>query len=134
MLRQIIDAYGGRLAGRRVPVFANTGKEMPQTLDFVQECGERWNVDIVWLEYASDGEHQRKFRNGDPRHRFSRNGEPLERLLVTGACLPNPVTRFCTAECLCGRPHNNSYVGALLMWPSGAIFSRFEVFFRENAT
>ena len=28
----------------------NTGKEMPQTLDFVQECGERWGLAIVWLE------------------------------------------------------------------------------------
>jgi hypothetical protein len=23
------------------------GKEMPQTRDFVQECGERWDVPIV---------------------------------------------------------------------------------------
>jgi 3'-phosphoadenosine 5'-phosphosulfate sulfotransferase (PAPS reductase)/FAD synthetase len=30
--------------------FANTGKEMPETLDFVRDCGEHWGVDITWLE------------------------------------------------------------------------------------
>ena len=32
-------------------IFTNTGKEMEQTLDFVQECSERWNINVVWLEY-----------------------------------------------------------------------------------
>jgi hypothetical protein len=51
MLRHILDAYGGQLPKDVIPCFANTGKEMPQTLDFVQECGERWGASIVWLEY-----------------------------------------------------------------------------------
>ena len=31
--------------------FQNTGKEMPQTLDFINECDKRWNLNVVWLEY-----------------------------------------------------------------------------------
>jgi 3'-phosphoadenosine 5'-phosphosulfate sulfotransferase (PAPS reductase)/FAD synthetase len=97
MLRQILDAYGGRLPDGIVPTFANTGKEMPQTLDFVRDCGERWNVPIIWLEYAPDGPKQRQFRVVDHQS-ASRQGEPYEALLRARQYLPNPVTRFCTTQ------------------------------------
>jgi 3'-phosphoadenosine 5'-phosphosulfate sulfotransferase (PAPS reductase)/FAD synthetase len=51
MLQHILDAFGGRLPEGIVAVFANTGKEMTETLDFVPDCGKRWGVNIVWLEY-----------------------------------------------------------------------------------
>ncbi len=95
MLRQILDAYGGSLPPLVVACFANTGKEMPQTLDFVHQCGVRWNVPITWLEYDPAGEKQRKFRIVD-RATASRNGEPFEALVKERQYLPNPVTRFCT--------------------------------------
>ncbi len=47
LLRQVLDAYGGRLPDGLVACFANTGKEMAATLDFVRDCGEHWNVPIV---------------------------------------------------------------------------------------
>ena len=97
MLRQILDAYGGRLPPGVIACFANTGKEMPQTLDFVRACTEHWAVPIVWLEYAHDGEKQRKFRIVDHRT-ASRRGEPYEVLLRQRRYLPNPVTRFCTTQ------------------------------------
>ena len=31
-------------------VFMNTGWELPETLDFLRECDQRWNLDLVWLE------------------------------------------------------------------------------------
>ena len=74
--------------------FANTGKEDEATLKFVKECEENWGVPITWLEY----------KNGDPRYKVvdfdtaSRNGEPFEMLIEYKKYLPNPVTRFCTAE------------------------------------
>jgi len=74
--------------------FANTGKEDEATLEFVKDCQENWNVPINWLEY----------RNGDPKYKevdfntASRNGEPFQMLIEYKKYLPNPVTRFCTAE------------------------------------
>jgi 3'-phosphoadenosine 5'-phosphosulfate sulfotransferase (PAPS reductase)/FAD synthetase len=95
MLRQILDAYGGSLPDGVGVTFSNTGKEHPATLDFVQECSERWNVPITWLEYDPKGEKQRKFRIVDHKT-ASRNGEPYETLLKERGYLPNPVSRFCT--------------------------------------
>lgn len=97
MLKRIIDAYGGRLPATVVPCFANTGKEMPRTLDFVRECGERWGVGIVWLEFDPDGAKQRRFRLVS-HATASRRGEPFEALIRQKNYLPNPVTRFCTSE------------------------------------
>ena len=95
MLKQILDAYRGRLPQDLIPSFANTGKEMPETLDFVQECGERWGVAIVWLEY--NPVLPEKFEIVSHRT-ASRAGEPFERMLANRGMLPNPVTRLCTAE------------------------------------
>ena len=50
MLRNILDAYGGALPSHIIAVFANTGKEFEQTLDFVHECETRWDAPIIWLE------------------------------------------------------------------------------------
>lgn len=93
MLHQILESNGS-LPDRVCVSFQNTGREMPETLDFVQECGERWGVRIVWLEYRAD----------DPRFEVvshnsaSRNGEPFEALIRKRKFLPNRVARFCTGE------------------------------------
>lgn len=105
MLYQIIQAHGGTLPDYIKVCFANTGKEMPQTLDFVKECGDRWGVDIVWLEcFARKGIHalgENKFfyetRIVDYAS-ASRNGEPFASLLEARGMLPNVVARFCTQE------------------------------------
>ena len=52
MLYKILEAHDFNLPHDVKVTFANTGKEMPQTLDFVQACSDNWGVDIVWLEYA----------------------------------------------------------------------------------
>jgi 3'-phosphoadenosine 5'-phosphosulfate sulfotransferase (PAPS reductase)/FAD synthetase len=93
MLRQILDA-NGPLSGRVVVSFQNTGREFNETLDFVQECGERWGVRIVWLEYQPDAPHFEVVSHNSA----SRNGEPFEALVRKRKFLPNRVARFCTAE------------------------------------
>lgn len=97
MLWRILQSHGGKLPDDVRVLFANTGKEMPQTLDFVQECSARWSVPITWVEYRS---------NSDPQKRWTvvnaacaaRNGEPFAALIGDKNYLPNPVSRFCTAE------------------------------------
>ena len=99
-MRVLLSGKPGAAARDGLPdrarvLFTNTGREMPQTLDFVAECGQRWGVDIVWLEYRYD--------NGPRAVRVdhtsaSRAGEPFEILIRRKRYLPNPVARFCTAE------------------------------------
>lgn len=97
MLRSILDAHGGTLPPDVRVLFSNTGKEMPETLDFVRECSERWAVPIVWLEYADHDDPQRRWREVT-YETASRNGEPFASLIGRKRLLPNPVTRICTSE------------------------------------
>lgn len=95
MLRQVLDANTREDLDRWLVVaFANTGKEEEATLRFVRECGERWSVPIVWLEYRTEepGFAVVSFETA------SRNGEPFEAIVRKRQYLPNPVTRFCTSE------------------------------------
>lgn len=97
MLWRILQAHGGTLPDDVVVCFANTGKEMPETLDFVQECSERWRVPITWLEYRPKVAGKKQYAIVDYAT-ASRNGEPYAALIADRNYLPNPVTRFCTVE------------------------------------
>jgi len=97
MLWRMLQAHGGRLPAEVIPIFANTGKEDPATLQFVREMSDRWNVPIRWVEYRYTEEvalrwHEVGFDSA------SREGEPFEALVRAKQYLPNPVTRFCTIE------------------------------------
>lgn len=94
MLHEILDA-NGTLPERAKVIFTNTGRERAETLDFVAECGSRWHVPIVWLEYAYD--------NGPrsvpvDRSSASLDAAPFEALLARKRYLPNQQSRFCTEE------------------------------------
>ena len=96
MLKRLIDANPGAGWGERVQVtFQNTGREMPETLDFVREVERRFGVPVVWLEYAP--ENNPMFRVVD-HATASRNGEPFEALIRKRKYLPNQNMRFCTEE------------------------------------
>lgn len=94
MLHRLLMAHGGKLPADCEVVFANTGKEAEETLRFVQDCADRWDVPITWVEYRADGKGwaQVDFASA------SRNGEPFEALIRARNYLPNPVARFCTVE------------------------------------
>lgn len=93
LLNQILEA-NGPLPARAVVTFQNTGREMPQTLDFVQELGERWNVNIVWLEYRR---HKPLFEVVN-HNSASRNGEPFDQLIAKKQALPGLHRKFCSPE------------------------------------
>lgn len=94
MLHEILRAHGGRLPPDVHVVFANTGKERAETLDFVHECGRRWGVDIRWLEYTTRGGEFVEVSY----ETASRAGEPFQALIDRKKRLPNGRQRFCTAE------------------------------------
>ena len=96
MLRQILDAHGGQPDDLKI-CFQNTGLEHAATYDFVRECGERWGVEITWLEYCLDegGGHSYRIVDFDTA---SRDGEPFTKLIEKKRYLPNPVARICTVN------------------------------------
>jgi len=96
MLHQILEANGG-LPDRAKAVFANTGREMPETLDFVEEIASRWSVKIDWVEYDLDDEGLHIFKVVN-HNSASRNGEPFDLLIDKYGRLPNAVQRFCTGK------------------------------------
>lgn len=93
LLHEILEANGG-LPDRAVVTFQNTGREMNETLDFVQEVGERWGVRIVWLEYTGAA----PFFDVVSHNSASRDGEPFDALIRKKKFLPNQQIRFCTIE------------------------------------
>ena len=94
MLYEILKANDG-LPDNAFVLFQNTGKEMPQTLDFVQEISERWNVPITWLEYEVTEDGKNGF-NVVNHSSASRNGEPFDKLIDKYGRLPSARIRFCT--------------------------------------
>ena len=95
MLHKILEANGD-LPDRVKITFANTGREMPETLDFVHECATRWGVNVTWLEYTRS-DNKVGFKEVS-HNSASRNGEPLESLFTSKNYLPNVMQRFCTQE------------------------------------
>ena len=103
----VISFSGGRTSGymlRRVldvglrpdvhVVFANTGKERLETLDFVRKVEQEWDVPVRWVERATttDGFIETDYS------RASRSGEPFTQLIMDKRMLPSPPRRWCTSE------------------------------------
>lgn len=105
MLRQILDAHGGDLPFDFHVCFFNTGKEFPQTLDFVHEVETRWRVNVIWLEFRNDflphlptDVSIHKYTARVNYETASRKGEPFNALTSRKKYLPNQRQRFCTQE------------------------------------
>lgn len=94
MLHQILEANGGIPEERVKVMFQNTGREMDETLEFVEEVGRRWGVMITWTEYRA----QAPFFEVVGFQGASRNGEPFDALIDKKQYLPNQQSRFCTQE------------------------------------
>lgn len=93
MLHQILKANDG-LPNRAKVIFTNTGREMEETLDFVQECSDRWNVNVIWLEYDNvNGKNTFKKVN---HNSASRDGQPFKKVILKYGRLPNALQRYCT--------------------------------------
>lgn len=104
MLRRILDAHDGALPPDVFVVFANTGKERGETLDFVRDCAVHWDVRIRWVERRGRRWDAEDPTGGGARWRevdyetASRDGEPFADLIAERRFTPNAVMRFCTTE------------------------------------
>jgi hypothetical protein len=93
LLHRILESNNG-LPEDTYCVFANTGKEMEPTLEFVEDCSRNWKVPIDWVEYSPEDPGYRKvdFKSA------SRKGEPFEAFIRKRKNIPNKVIRSCTIE------------------------------------
>ena len=104
MLWRVLQEYGGVLPDHIKVMFSNTGKEMPETLDFVRDIENFWNVEVAWVERfvsldLSENKNKYKYEIRVVDHlTASRNGEPLEKMIEVYGALPNPVNRYCSAQ------------------------------------
>jgi len=77
-----------------IVTFQNTGKELPETLDFVNECDVRWGLNVIWLEYRYGNNFEVVSYDT-----ASRNGRPFDELIsYKKGVLPNTMMRFCTEQ------------------------------------
>ena len=94
MLRHIVDAYGGRLPDDIAIIFANTGLERPETLDFVDICARAWSVRVRWVEYLWEAPHRTRIVD---HATASRNSEPYAALIDRKGFVPNVTLRACSS-------------------------------------
>lgn len=79
-------------------VFANTGLENEQTLEFVERCDKHYKLNVQWIE--ADVIHEYKKGTRYYRTDFdnaSRNGEPFENF-ISKYGIPNQANPQCTNE------------------------------------
>jgi 3'-phosphoadenosine 5'-phosphosulfate sulfotransferase (PAPS reductase)/FAD synthetase len=78
--------------------FQNTGRESKETLDFINECDKKWNLNILWLEYRKPSANENRFEVVT-YETASRNGEPFMQLIEQRpASIPNIQFRYCTTQ------------------------------------
>lgn len=79
-------------------VFANTGKEREETLEFVRECDMRWGFNTVWVECITNPERGKGVAAKVVTFETaSRNGEPFEESIKKHG-ISNVNQPLCTRE------------------------------------
>lgn len=93
LLHRLLEANGDLPERVRV-VFANTGREDPRTLDFVQQIAQRWSVKITWVQYLPAA----PFFEIVSHNSAARNGQPFEQMIRHKRFVPNGGKRICTEQ------------------------------------
>ena len=81
-----------------IVLFANTGQEAEETIEFVHRCDIEFGLNLIWLEAVVNPEKgkgtQAKVVNFQSA---SRNGEPFESV-ISKYGIPSPINFACTRE------------------------------------
>jgi len=80
-------------------VFANTGQEREETLEFIQRCDEHFHLGVVWIEAVVNQEKGKGVRHKVVNFKTaSRDGEPFEQAIrkygIPNAALPQCTSRL----------------------------------------
>jgi len=79
-------------------VFANTGQEHPETIEFVNKCDEFFNLNLIWIEAkVYHGKRKSCGFSITNYEECSQKGEPFEEV-VKKYGLPNTTFKLCTRD------------------------------------
>lgn len=84
--------------GEMITVFANTGQENDQTLDFVERCDREWRWNVVWVEAITNPQPGRGVQAKVVDHASAdRDGVVFEAMIAKHG-IPGPGFAHCTRE------------------------------------
>ncbi len=96
MAKRLMDEY--RNSCEILVLFANTGQEAEETLNFVQKCNREFKLNVIWIEAKVNAEKGRGTEAKITNHLCaSRNGEPFEAVIKKYG-IPNRGNPVCTRE------------------------------------
>ena len=75
-------------------IFQNTGRERPETYDFLRDIEKNFGIKIIWLQYKDT----KPFFDIVDYETADRTGKPFEQLIEKRRAIPNKHKRFCTIE------------------------------------
>lgn len=95
MAKKLIEKHG---KNNLLFVFANTGKENPETLDFIRDCSSHWEISVNWVEADVCAEKGIGTTYKMVTYETaSRNGEPFMAVNKKYG-IPNKSSPHCTRE------------------------------------
>lgn len=103
-----VQVSGGRTSGYMayllkdepncVFMFQNTGRERPETLNFLNKIDIEFKLNLVWLEYYCPDPLKKATFKQVNFETANREGLPFSQLIDKRNCIPNKFKRFCTSE------------------------------------
>lgn len=96
MTMQLLDKYSDKYDF--LVVFANTGQENEETLEFVHKCDTEYGFNTIWVEAVTNPKHGKGVKAKVVNYlTASRNGEPFE-ASISKHGIPNINVPHCTRE------------------------------------
>lgn len=114
MTWRLLQPFNDRYDWEKVVVFANTGKEKEETLEFVNECDKKLGFNVVWVETdVHFGRRKGSTHKVVSFETAARNGQPFEAVIKKYG-IPNQSFPHCTRELKTNPIH--SYIKNELGW------------------
>ena len=79
-------------------MFQNTGREKPETYEFLNRMDKEWGLELVWLEYECPNPGQKATVKEVSFETANRDGIPFSQLITKRKAIPNKFKRFCSPE------------------------------------
>lgn len=79
-------------------MFQNTGREKPETYDFLNKLDKEYGLNLIWLEYSCPDPLKKAVVKVVSYETANREGVPFAELIQKRKAIPNKYKRFCTAE------------------------------------